>query len=373
MRDNSQRELRSRPRSAAEERLYADWQIDNPSKHEIALREANRLEYLAEKLEQDGSRLVTTPDFKSRLDGTVTDHTHFRSKGATMVGQARDDRTAATMIRMLVEERLRELRRLSNNPLAPPIEFKNSRGAGLKASVVLFSGPDAIVRREDGRFFQISMQDIGTSYALLFDVIRVAEFGRRAAEMADYAKDGISGSLIFSDAKKLWIRTATGEVEQLPNAEQRDLQRELVEQLERARHEEKAADIAAGTTLRFVVNRILSFSDFSDLRLLGGSLYQVTIGVSRALLVTSQKMYVSSGRSEMRVRHFCDSKIIMTSGATETVPVMVEVEPSAIARYENSVKIRLACENRLKEYEKNRQLYSDLILVAVGNGNSKAK
>ena len=373
LRDDTRRDSPLRRRSAQEERLYSDWEIDNPSKHEIALREATRLEYLSEKLELDGSRLVTTPDFKSRLDSTVTDHSHFRSKGAAMVGQSRENRTAAATIRKLVEERVRELRRLSNTPLTPSIEFKNSRGSGLKASVILFSGPDAVVRREDGRFFQISMQDIGPSYAPLFDMIRVAEFGRRAAEIAYYEKDGISGSLIFSDAQILWVRTATGEVEQLPNVEKRDLQRELVGQLERANLEKKAAEIAAGTMLRFVVNRILSFNDFPDLQLLGGSLYQVTVGPSRALLVTSHKMYVSSRRSEMRVRHFCDSKIVMTSGATETVPVMVEVELSAVSRYDKSVKTRVASENLLKEHDKNRQLYSDLILVRVGDGSYGAK
>lgn len=358
---------KSRPkRTDAEARLISIHQIDNPSLHGVAMRASQDLDERARKLEREGERLAPTRDFRSTLDGSVSDNSYYRNKGGTMVRDAREMRETAALIRTLIDERIRELRHLANFPLTPLIDFKNPQGKNIRAIVVLFSGPDAVVQREDGQFFQISMQSIAPSYAPLFDMIRIAEFGRQAKELAPYSGEGKTGAVIFSDLEYIWVRLNTKEVEQLPNPDHRDVRRELSGRLEDAKIEEQSAGLSTGTLVSFAVERMLVFKDFPALERFGAGLYQVTIGVNRALLVTLHKAYFSRGRGEMRVLGAGNTSVVLASGEIENVPVMVETSTDAIRRLENAVKARVACESTLEDYEKNKKLYGDLIVVKVG-------
>lgn len=111
---------------------------------------------------------------------------------------------------------------------------------------------------------------------------------------------------------------------------------------------------------------MLVFKDFPALEHFGAGLYQVTIGVNRALLVTLNKAYFSRGRGEMRVLGSGNTSVVLASGEIENVPVMMETSKDAIRGLEIAVKARVACESTLQDYEKNKKLYGNLIMVKVG-------
>jgi hypothetical protein len=306
------------------------------------------------------------------LDGTVTNHEHFRRKGQDLIEQARENRLKAKTVRALVAENIRDLQQLSNFALTPVIQIKNPRGIPIEAAIIIFAGPDAVVRRSDGVFFQFSMQDIAASYAPLLDMVRVAEFGRMAGSLLHFFDDTRKGVLIFSDITYLWFRSENGDVEQIPNTRGRDLQFELFVQLNADKKMERAAEIAAGDNINFVVNRILSFKDFVELRPLGNNLYEVAVGLTKALLITTRKGFVSMGRGELRVQHVKSMPVMMVSGRTENLAVMIETPAAVIAQYEDAVNRRIRSESLLNEYEKNRKLYNDLVTVKVGAVTSRA-
>jgi hypothetical protein len=90
------------------------------------------------------------------------------------------------------------------------------------------------------------------------------------------------------------------------------------------------------------------------------------------LLVTQQKAYFSRGTGAVRVVGNGNATVVLASGATETVPVMVEASKAAVSHFKEKVQAREVGEQLLHDYEGNKKLFGDLILVPVGASGPKS-
>ena len=343
--------------------MIEKYNLLNPSRFSQSLGWATQLEITARNLRQEGTAQARTPDLTSSLTGRRSSSESIRNQGQANIAKADQQVQEARGIREGIESVKAFYQGLAGELESAPLQtLTGTNRKAMQGLVIgLYDGCVIVRRQGEAEFAGIGFKHLHpSSVEMVAARVREVMMIRMASALptAGVIENGTGSGKIDMIAEMpdgILVRNATGATSLMkPMAGDKNLdgnilarwEKEVTETGSRIQKLEKLQESCApelkaglrevyarsGEPQAFVVQRILSFTDFPTLEKHGLYIYQVSIGGNPTILVTRQTQYLTAGTGQLLLQSAGNHDVLMLNGSRKTVPALVEVDQSVIER-----------------------------------------